>query len=246
MGAEDKLTNVFDSFVKDVRGLFGDDVIFVAVYGSAVTDEYIPGKSDINFLVGLTEKGMQHIDAVQGRLRGWQKERIGLPLFMTREYLHASLDSFPIEFLNIQNAYRTLFGADVLENVKFSKEDLRLQCERELKGKLLQLRQGFIRTQGKAPALRRLIADSVVAFASIFRALLFLRDRQVPASKTDALLAACREFDLDEGLFSVLLSVKKYEVKLTRIQLETHVKRYVEQIAELSKTVDTMIFKKTK
>ena len=244
MGSDVNLNSVFDGFVEDVRRLLGDDVVTVIVYGSAVTDEYIPGKSDINFLVVLTENGMQHIEVVQDHIRGWEKQHIGLPLFMTKNYIHASLDSFPIELLNIQSAYRVLHGEDMLELVKFSKDDLRLQCERELKGKLLQLRQGYIRTRGKASALRQLIADSVVAFASIFRALLFLRDTDVPASKTDAILAACREFELDEGLFSVLLSVKKFEAKLTQNQLETNMKRYIEQIVTLSKTVDNMKFKK--
>ena len=243
MGSTDRLESVFEGFVRDVRGLFGEDAVAVIVYGSAVTEEYLPGKSDINFLVALTDAGIRRIGIVQDKIRSWQKQRIGLPLFMTKEYIHASLDSFPIEFLNIRSAYRVLFGEDVLKEITFSKADLRLQCERELKGKLLQLRQGFVQTRGKARALKRLIAESVVAFASIFRALLFLKDRDVPASKTEVFLNGCREFDLEEGLFSVLLSVKRFEAKLTKMQLESNVKRYIDQIAALSRTVDTMKFK---
>jgi hypothetical protein len=123
---------------------------------------------------------------------------------------------------------------------------LRLQCERELKGNLLKLRQGYIQTKGGAKALRLLIVESIVAFASIFKALLFLKDKDMPRTKQEVLLAACREFKLDEGLFCVLLSVKKYEAKLSKEQLSSNVKRYIQEIRKLSVIVDKMKVEKKK
>jgi len=35
--------------------VFGNDLISVILYGSAVTNEYIPKKSDLNFLIVLSE-----------------------------------------------------------------------------------------------------------------------------------------------------------------------------------------------
>ena len=58
--------------------------------------------------------------------------------------------------------------------------------------------------------------------------------------KQSVMLATCREFELDEGLFSVLLSVRRYEAKLSREQLELNVQRYIDEIEKLSVTVDRM------
>ena len=238
--ALNKPEEIFDSFCREVEHLFGKEVVSIVLFGSAATDEYIPKKSDINFLVVLTPKGMDRIQSAQGIVDRWKKWGIGLPLFLTKEYIQESLDSFPIEFLNMQLAYRVIKGEDVLKNLKIKKADLRLQCERELKGSLLKLRQGFIETGGRAKSLRLLIVQSIVAFSSIFKGLLYLKGKEVPVKKQDALLAGCREFGLDEGLFCVLLSVKKYETKLKKGQLESKIKRYIKEIEKLSEMVDRM------
>jgi hypothetical protein len=58
------------------------------------------------------------------------------PLFLTRSDLSSSLDSYPIEFLNMKNRYRLVYGEDVLQKLSFNPLAVRLQIERELKGKL--------------------------------------------------------------------------------------------------------------
>jgi len=238
----DKPDKFFDEFSQEIGQLFGSEVISIVLFGSAATDEYIPKKSDINFLVILSEKGIARIKEVQNFVVRWRKRRISLPLFLTREYIEASLDSFPIEFFNMQLVYRVIKGEDVLKDLKINRDDLRLQCERELKGNLLKLRQTFIETGGKAKGLRQLVIDSIVSFSSIFKALLFLKGKKVPEMKQSVMLATCREFELDEGLFSVLLSVRRYEAKLSREQLELNVQRYIDEIEKLSVGVDRMKF----
>ena len=44
------------------------------------------------------------------------------------------------------------------------------------------------------------------------------------------------------GLFSVLLSVRRYEAKLSREQLELNVQRYIDEIEKLSVSIDRMKF----
>jgi len=237
-----KPEKVFEQFAKEVRELFGKEVVSIILFGSAATEEYIPKKSDINFLVVLTQQGIEQIEKVQRFPARWQKKKISLPLFLTEAYIDASLDSFPIEFFNMRAAYKVIYGRDVLEGIEIKKGDLRLQCERELKAKLLQLRQGYILTRGKARSLKRLIGQSIVAFASISRGLLYLKGKEVPKTKQEILLATCREFGLDEGLFSLLFSVRGFAVNLSKKQLASNVQRYISEIGKLSEIVDQMEF----
>ena len=231
---------IIDPFVEEVKRLFGKGVISIILFGSGATGDYIPKRSDLNFLVVLDEESMDHIGKVQKMMAVWQRKKISLPLFITKPYIERSLDSFPIEFLNMQSAYIVVYGEDVLKALQFRDDDIRLQCERELKGKLLQLRQGFILTRGKSKALRLLITDSIVAFTSIFRALLYLKERTMPKTKQDVILSACREFGLDEGLFSVLLSVKEYTATLNQRQLDSNMKKYISEIQKLVGIVDNL------
>ena len=240
MAGKQTIDELITQFSGDVNRIFGKDLQSVILFGSAVTDDFVPGKSDLNFLVVLSESAMGHLDRVQKPLKKWQKNKISVPLFVSEEYIKASLDSFPIEFLNMQTAYRLISGSDVLKELKFSKSDIRLQCERELKGKLLQLRQGYIQTGGKAPALQSLVSQSIVTFTSIFKALIFLKDLDVPVLRAEVMLTMCREYELDEGLFSVLLALRGSSAKLSGEELLRNVKRYIFEIARLSELVDQM------
>ena len=238
-----KLEKDINFFKQDIQNYFKKSVVSVILYGSAATDEYKPKSSDINFLVVLTDEGIQEIDKVQKMVSRWKKHKISLPLFVTKMYIESSLDSYPIEFFNMQCSFRVIYGEDVLTNLRFNKNDLRLQCERELKGKLLQLRQGFIMTRGKTRALQILISQSIVTFTSIFKVLLYLRDKEIPQLKSDVILEACREFsEIEEKLFSNLLKIRLGVIKASNDELESSIQRYINQIHTLSVTVDKMKF----
>jgi predicted nucleotidyltransferase len=224
----------------EISRLFGKDVVSIILYGSAATDEYVPKKSDFNFLVVLSQDGIHRIEDVQKYVSRWKKIEISLPLFLTKSYIEASLDSYPVEFFNMKAAYLVLSGEDILKSLAIRNQDLRLECERELKGKLLQLRQGFILTRSKSVLLKRLMVHSLVAFISIFRVLLYLKNKEIPGTKQDVLLGTCREFHLDEGLFSVLLSLREDVARLTKGQLIETLKRYIFEIEKLVQAVDAM------
>ena len=78
---------------------------------------------------------------------------------------------------------------------------LRLQCERELKGKLILLRTGFLNTAGKAEDLRRLMAASITAVLSVFGALLLIQSREIPKERRDIVPAVTETYGLDAAPF---------------------------------------------
>ena len=235
----EQLQKAIKDFQSDIDGLFTDHVVSMSVYGSAATKEYKPKKSDINVLVVLDEPAIQNLQPAQKKSSKWLKHGVQ-PLFLTEEYIERSLDSFPIEFLNMKTAYLHLRGRDVLAELELDRGDLRLQCERELKGNLLHLRQRYVMTQGRKNELLLLIKESIVAFSAIFRALLYLKGRDVPSNKQEAVLQTCKEFGLDVGLFSRLISIRKGDEKPSQDELGSLVAFYIRQIRILIQYVDTM------
>lgn len=228
-----------NDFQSDIDALFADHVVSLIIYGSAATEEYRPKRSDINTLVVLDEAAIQNLTPAQKKSAKWMKQGLQ-PLFLTESYIEQSLDSFPIEFLNMKAAYLLVRGRDVLKNLEFDRRDLRLQCERELKGDLLHLRQRYVSTQGRKNGLSLLVKKSIVAFSAIFRALLFLKGADIPSSTQEAILQTCKEFGLDAGLFSRLISIRKGEDKPSGDELGNLVLSYIGQIRILSQQVDTM------
>ena len=231
---------IFDELKQDYTALFGDDLVAIILYGSGARGEYVPKKSDINLLIALSENGIERLGDATDAVAKWRKRNVRVPLVMTRGYIQSSLDAFPLEFFNIKSAYQVIQGEDILKDVVIQKEDLRLQCERELKAKLLLLRESFLEANNKSHLLRELVAQSLSAFISIFKALLYLKGDEVPEKNEAVLSATVQSFGLDREIFQTLWYIKRGEKKSDRGALKEIVQKYISEIRGISTQVDQM------
>jgi predicted nucleotidyltransferase len=202
---------IFQDIIDDYKGLYGDDLESIILYGSAAGRDYRPGRSDINFMIVLSEEGIKDLDKAFKTIARWKKRRVSTPLFLTRFYVNSSTDVFPIEYLNFKQNHVLVYGEDILNELTFDKKDIRLQCEREIKGKLLLLREAFLESEGKSYVLKEIINDSVQAFVSIFSALLFLKDREIPEDRLSIIKATCEYYEMNESIFTKLMDVKIFK-----------------------------------
>jgi hypothetical protein len=242
MGEHDKIMQTSQSVADDYEGAFGTDLISVILYGSALTQEYVPKKSDLNFLIVLSEEGIEQLHRTHDLAAKWRKKKVGTPLFLTKAYIASSLDTFPVEFLNIGQNYKVILGEDVLADLSFEKDFVRMQCERELKGKLLLLRERYVETGGKANALRSILSETVPTFVFVFKGLLYLLDREVPTTKEETISQLADGLNVDEELFLTLLRIRKGTLKPSAGELETIFQKYVREIRNLALLMDKKDF----
>jgi len=238
-----KPEEIFEEFTQDYQGVFRDDLKSIILYGSGARGEYVPKKSDLNFLIVLTETGMDRLGAAFSLIRKWRKRRVNIPLFLTEEYIGSSLDTFPIEFMNFRHSYVPVFGKDVLAGLSFQKAHIRLQCEREIKGKLLLIREAFLDSEGKPKSLGQLCSASLTAFLSLFRALLYLRNIDIPQHNREVITVSAREVGFDEKPFLDVLRIKEGRDKTPRDEMEAIIERYLRTIRDVWKKVDELEIK---
>jgi predicted nucleotidyltransferase len=232
---------IFEEFVKDYREAFGGDLVSVILYGSGARGEYIPKKSDINFLIVLSEEGMNRLARAFKLVARWHKRMVATPLFMSRSHLVSSLDSFPIEILNLKACYQLVYGEDVLKDLSITREHIRLQCERELKGKLIQLRKGFLESYGRKKAIERLILHSLPAFFSIFQSMVYLKEGGMICENKGIIEKMEAIFGLEKGCFSMLAEIREGKKKVKSDQEAIGVMdRYIGEIVKLSGYVDKL------
>ena len=168
----------------------------------------------------------------------WKKRAVATPLFMTRAFIGSSVDVYPVEFLNMKRHYQVVHGEDVLRDLVFEKRALRLQCEREMKGKLMLLRTGFLETAGKAESLQRLMAASITAFLSVFGALLTLKDREVPHGRREIVAAVADMYGIDAAPFLSCIDLREGKKGLSFGELTAVFRSYTTEIQKLIKAVD--------
>lgn len=231
---------IFQEIIDDYKALFGDDLISILLYGSATGRDYRPGKSDINFMIVLSDEGIGHLDRAFKCVHKWRKRKVAVPLFLTPGYVETSTDVFPIEYLNFQRNHLLVYGNDILEGLLFKPEFVRLQCEREIKGKLLLLRESFLESEGKGRVLKEVVGQSIQAFVAIFEALLFLKDQEIPGEKREIIKATCGLFELDEGLFLRLLDIKEQKISPKESEIQETYKDFLKEVRKLSKIVDEL------
>jgi predicted nucleotidyltransferase len=235
-----KPEEILHEFTEKMQRVFGQDLQSIILYGSGARGDYRPGKSDINFLIVLSDAGMDAFSKAMDPLRGWRKRMVATPLFMTKAFICASIDSYPVEFLNMQKSYVVVYGEDVLKELSFDPAELRLQCERELCGKLLLLRTSFLETESRADRIRDLIRASLTAFLSVFQALLHLQGSTLHGSRREIIVAMAETYRLDSDVFLKCLDVKEKKESLSSEDLKTLFENYVREIKRLSEIVDRM------
>ncbi len=236
----DQPQDIFTPLTQGYLQAFGNDLVSLMLYGSAAGGSYVKGKSDINILVVLTPEGINHLDKAFGLVKTWRKRNVAVPLVMTRAFIESSLDSYPIEFLNMKNNSVLIYGENVLAALTFQLQDLRLQIERELKAKILLLREGYLESEGSVRFLRNLISKSLTAFISIFNALIFLKTGMTHHKKGETIREMNNIFQLNEEVFLSCFTIKEGTDKLSSAETISLFKKYLSEVEKVCHVVDCL------
>jgi predicted nucleotidyltransferase len=235
-----KPEDIFAEITKDFKAIFEDSLISIMLYGSAAGGEFNPGKSDLNFCIIISEEVIDDLDRALETVSRWRKKNVATPLFLTPSYIDSSLDSYPLEFLNIKQNYVLVYGKDVFKDISWEARHLRLQCEREIKGKLLLLREGFLETDGKQKSMKELIKASIIAFISIFNGILYLKGIEIPPTKREIIKSMAAEIPINQEVFMKCLDIKQSKADFSSSEIRDLLKAYMVEVRKLWEVVDTM------
>ena len=155
-----------ESLTRDLGGIFRGRLLSIVVYGGQVDGNATAPLQSLALVSSLTTADLEACAHLVGN---WTRGGIGTPLILPDGEFRASLDVFPLEYGEIVRAHTLVYGTDPFEGVSISAGDLRLACEAQAKSHLLHLRQGYVQTGGRLPAVTRLVAQSAPAFAALLR-----------------------------------------------------------------------------
>jgi hypothetical protein len=140
---------------------------------------------------------MMALNAVAALARSMSRQKVSPPLLVTPAYIERSRDVFGVEFLDFQLTHETILGDDPFTSLHIEKEDVRLQCERELKATLVRMRQGYITAAGDKAMVQDILISTGKGLTPLARAMLWLRDIERPKTMEAALRRAGDEFKVD-------------------------------------------------
>lgn len=199
---------ILKTMVQRLTDCLGPRLRCLALYGSAARGEYREGASDFNLIVVLEDLTPATLEALAPAVNGWIEQGQPPPRLLTPDLLRDAADVFPIEFLDIQEHRIVLQGEDPFGGLRIGRAALRLQCERELREKLMRLREGYIEAHASPVGLRLLLADSYTTFVALFRGCLRLQGGAVPATHREVVAAFCTRAGLSPEPFETIDRLK--------------------------------------
>jgi hypothetical protein len=230
-----------DELVTGVRAECGADLVGVVMYGSAAGRDYHGAASDQNVLVLVRDAGVERLHALAPSVRKWVGAGNPPPLLLTTEEWESRADVFAIEYSDLLERHRVLYGTLPMENVRVRPRDLRLQLEAESMGKLLRFRRGVMSAAGDPERVRSMLDESLSSMLALLRATLHLHRETAPPS-SDALcdrVAALAGFRSDA--FRAVLANRRGTAPLRDDALDGVVRGYLEALERLVAHVDTIV-----
>ncbi len=232
----DQLEKYALKFIK----LHDNNLDSLSVYGSAVGPDFIPGESDINLLAVLDKITLDTLNDSLRWVANARNEGFIAPLMLTLEHMQTSADVFPIEFLDMKDFHVVIHGESPFERLEIGRENLRLECEEQVKGKLIRLRQAYLEMGTRKTNLKQLFSDSISALIPVFRGILRLNNIEPALKKEEAInqLEELTEFTISSCIDA--FKIKAGALELSKNELKKTFGRYISEMEQLATFVDKM------
>lgn len=155
--------------------LMGEELLGFTAFGGWLADDPLYAGTPARSVLVLSRIDLRKLDQLAARGPRFGQRGLAAPLLMTPPYIAASRDVFPLELLEIQQTGIGVLGADHFGPLTFAPADVRLQCERELKSALIQLRQGLLAAAGQHKRLADVCRAEGDRLMRVLRGLLHLK-----------------------------------------------------------------------
>jgi len=180
------MSNILENYTQEIIKAFGEELKSVVLYGSKASGEDVKSHSDANVLVISENITLANLTKLSPATKKWAKAGNPPPVIFTAEEFFNSADVFPIEFLDMKDNSKLLFGQDFLTSLPVEKSNIRHQIEFDLRSKLLKLRQGYLSLHGNDKAVQALLIDSISSTLAVFRQTASLLGKERPLKKIDS------------------------------------------------------------
>lgn len=226
-----------ERFAAALERAAGDNLVSLALYGSAAVGA-AREDSDVNLLLVLRDARAAALAPLGDAMRDWVKAGERPPLIFSDTSWRAAADVFPLEIEDIRDRHRVLRGADPVAGLATTPDDQRRELEREVRGRMVQLRAAYAAAAPDGRALGALVLESCRGLLPLLRAALRMAGAEVPAAPADVVRRLGDLANLDATAFEWPLG-RLAGAKLRNLEpRDSRAARYLDAVAEFVDYVD--------
>ena len=234
MKADQQLTELVSRLKKGAE----NNLLSVILYGSAATEEFHPGHSDLNVLCIMQSLGRDDLGKLHAASTWWVKKGHPAPLFFTLNELHRSADVFAIELVDIKAARRILYGEDVIASLHVPMDLHRVHVERELRNNTLRLRQHYLMHPADSRKTLQLMLSSISTFVALFRHALIALGEEPPPTKRATVDRLGSVLGFDPSPFHAVLDIREGHKRERDVDVQATFDKYLNGIVKATDEVD--------
>lgn len=235
-----KKVDIANNLTEKLKTVFDKRLVSVILYGSCAIDKCENEFSDINVIVVIDNLLAADLKNANPILNDFIKTKNPLPLFMDKGEWFDSCDVYPIEYSDIKDRYKILYGEDIVEPLVLEKKNLRLQCEHETKNLLIKLRQNYLAKSKDLKALEALLKTSSKSFFALFRAILRLTEPNAFFDHKSAIDALAGKVRIDKEVFLKLLALRSDSKAISKNEYEVTIQKLIDSTNEVLKYIDKL------
>lgn len=220
--------------------MFGPRLRSALLFGSVARGEAVEGVSDVNVLLLIDQIDASTLKRASANTRNWIKTSREAPLLFEADQWVRAADVFAIELADMRDAHETLHGTDPLAGCHLDDGAMRMQAERELRAKLLQLQTGLLVAAATPEDVGTLLMQSIPSFTTYMRTVLRLSGQAVPATTPEVIDQACALVNGNAGAYRRVWDARVAKTKLKMPVDDPMVDAYYDTAEKLADFVDTL------
>lgn len=233
---EQKLSDL----VQRLKASFGDRLVAAILYGSAVMDDWHEPTSDLNVLCVMDRLSTQELAQSEPVFRWWREQGNPPPLLLTAEEVRTATDCFPMEFHDMREHRRVLYGSDVIADLEIDRSFYRAQVEHELRAKQIRLRQQAAHVIANREKLLKLMTDSISTFCVLGRHALILSGNPARWKKQEIVAALENVMGRPLKAANEILAIREAGKRSTGSEAASLLGDYLADVDALVRFVDAL------
>ena len=228
---------------RDLEQAAGSNLLSVILYGSAASGEFHAKHSDWNLLCLFDRLDAETLKRINPVTRRWAGKGHAPPLVFEASQLAEAADVFAIELMDIKASHKVLHGSDLVASIDVPLTFHHLQVERELRQKLVGLRQHYLASRGSGKDLLALMSASISSFTVLFRHAAIALGAPVselaqPLRKRDAVQALAAIFRFETKPFHTLLDLREGNIQAGDVDPDALFGDYLSALGNVVSEVD--------
>ena len=203
----------------------GDNLVSAFVHGDCLMEGFSALESPWTISFILKSNSVEDMLPLQKLTQKAKYENIQFNHVFSRFEIKSSQDVFPLEFLHIKSKNVTLCGETPLADFTPNLAELRMECERELRGLLVHLRRAFLYIkEDRNP--QGIFVRSATTLLPLLYGVYYLSTGRYPESH--------------EQVYTMFQDVRIPEMSKDNNVVLNNVNKYIESVTTIVNQVDAM------